>query len=205
MHLTRKAISKKIAIPKKGTKYVVRPASHLKEGVPVLIAVRDLLKIVHTTKEAKAILPSLKLNSRPISNIKETIKLFNLFEADKVYRLSILPTNKFFLEEAKDKETRLAKVISKRLVKKGFIQLSLHDGTNIETKDNSIHVGDSLYLDSNNQIKKHLPLEKGKNVFVINGKFVGQTGVIQDIKDNLVIIKLKDNLITKKKENIIVV
>lgn len=205
MHLTRQEISKKVPIPRKGTKYIVRTISHIHKGVPVLIALRDMLKIAKTAKEAKAILPQIKINGRTVSDIRETIKLFNLLEADKVYRLSILPTNKFFFEEVKEKDTRLVKVINKKLVKGGNIQISLHDGTNIISKEKSIKVGDSLYLDANNKIKKHLPLEKGKKVFLIGGKFIGKTAVVQEVKGKVLVLSSSSQTITTREENAIVI
>ena len=53
MHLTRAQASNKIPIPRKGSKYVARPLMNLKDSVPVVIAVRDMLKLARTAKEVK--------------------------------------------------------------------------------------------------------------------------------------------------------
>lgn len=118
-------------------------------------------------------------------DMHESVKMFNLFEAGKVYRLSLLPTKKFTFEEisTKDpvKELRLVKVMNKRLISGGKIQLNLHDGSNILTSE-KINVNDSLYLDAEGKIRKHLKLEKGKEALVIAGKHTGKHGTIESLE-----------------------
>ena len=53
MHQKRNNVTRKIPIIRKGSTYVVRAASSHKDSVPVLIAVRDMLKLAHTLKEVK--------------------------------------------------------------------------------------------------------------------------------------------------------
>ncbi|MBM3233160.1 hypothetical protein FJZ18_03280 [Candidatus Pacearchaeota archaeon] len=196
MHLTRQNVTTKLPIPRKGTKYIARASSHLSESVSVLLAVRDMLKLARTAKEVKKMVQdkALKVNGKAVMDIHESIKLFNFFEADRLYKLSLLPTKKFTLEEVKSKdlskELRLAKVTDKRLVKKGKVQLNLHDGSNILTSD-KINVNDSIYIDFEGKIKKHIKLEKGKEALVISGKHTGKTGTIESIDG--VSSKIKSN------------
>lgn len=191
MHTARQALTKKMPITRKGTKYIVRASSHVEESVPVLIAVRDILKLAVDAREVKAMIKSkaLKMNGRNVVDFKEAIKLFNIFEADKAYRLILMPTGKFALEETKAKE-RMCKVTNRRLVEKGKIQLNLHDGTNVLSND-KINVGDTVYLDFSGKIKKHVKLEKGSEVFVFKGKYTGLTGKVSEMKDGMVTIKFK--------------
>lgn len=191
MHQTRKSSSTKLPIERKGTKYIARASSHILDSVPVVIAVRDMLKLAKTAKEVKKMINQkiLKINGHVVKDYRESILIFNIFQAGKSYELSVLPTKKFVLNETKNKDQRLCKVINKRLVKSKVIQLNLHDGTNVLTKE-KIKVGDSVYLDLNNKIKKHIPIEKGKDVFVFSGTYSGFEGKIQEIKDNKVIVKI---------------
>ena len=147
MHQTRKASSIKLPIPRKGTKYVARASSDLKNSVPLVIAVRDILKLAKTAREVKKMINAglLKINGRKATHLNEAIKLFNILEADKTYRLTLLPTKKFNFEETKEKN-KLCKVIGKTLQRKGKIQLNLHDGSNVISSQN-IAIGDSLVID----------------------------------------------------------
>ena len=189
MHQTRNETTMQLPIERKGTKYVVRASSHFRESVPVLIAVRDMLKLARTAKEVGEMIKvkSLKLNGRIVLDYHEAIKLFGVFDADKRYVLTLLPSKRFTLVENK-KDTRLCKVVGKRLVKNGSIQINLHDGTNVITKD-KIKINDSVYVDFENKIKKHISLEKGREVFVFSGKHMGMKGKIESMEGKKVMIK----------------
>ena len=50
-HLKRQNISKNWPIARKGNTFVVKPLS--KKGIPLLIVLRDLLKIAQTREEVK--------------------------------------------------------------------------------------------------------------------------------------------------------
>ena len=183
----------KIPIPRKGTKFVARALSHHRNSVPVVIAIRDMLKLARTTKEVKKMIQSklLKINGKQVIDHRESIRLFNILEAGKLYELTLLPTKRFVLKEIKKKNERLCKVIGKKLIKGNKVQLNLYDGSNVLTK-NKIKIGDSVYLDFSGKITNHVPLEKGKKVFVISGKNMGHEGKIDSIKDKKLSIKFKD-------------
>ena len=206
MHLLRKASSTKLPIKRKGTKYIARASSHLDNSVPVVIAVRDMLKLAKTASDVKRMVHNkmLKINGRPVKDIKESIRIFNLFEADKIYILTLLPTRKFVLEEAK-REDRLCRVIGKTILKKGTIQLNLHDGSNAMSDKESIFVGDSVSIDKTGKITSHLPLEKGAHVFIIAGSHLGSSAVIQSIENNNVNVKIKGGEVKLTKDLLFVV
>ncbi len=193
MHQTRKGSSIKLPVPRKGTKYLVRASSHVRDSIPVLIALRDMLKLARNAKEVKNIIKEkeIKINGKKVIDYHESIKLFNIFEANKTYVLSLLPTKKFTLEESKIKDIRLCKVTGKRLVKSGVTQLNLHDGSNVITKEKA-NINDSIYLDLAGKIKKIVPLEKGKEVFVIDGKHVGKKGIISSTENKKASIQFKE-------------
>lgn len=189
MHQTRKEISVHLPLPKKGTKYIARAFSNLNDAVPVVVAVRDMLKLANTSAEVKAMIHNklLKLNWKLVNDHHQPIQLFQIFEADKPYMLTILPTSKFTFEHTTAKE-RLCKIISRKLVSNNKLQINLHDGTNLIGKD-SMNIGDTLYLDSENKVKSHKPLEKGASVFIVSGKYCGSKGTVVSILDNEVKIK----------------
>ncbi|MBU0467264.1 MAG: hypothetical protein KKF39_06400 [Nanoarchaeota archaeon] len=193
MHQTRSQVNKKIPIPRKGTKYVARSLSHLKNSVPVVIAVRYMLNLANTTHEVKEMIKQklLKINGREVKDHRDSIKLFNLFDADNQYLLTLTTNGKFVFKETKNKE-RSCKVINKKVLKGKKIQLNLHEGSNILSSDKKINTQDTIYLDHEGKITKHIPFEKGKECIVIKGKFLGQKGKVEFIEDNKAKIKLKE-------------
>jgi small subunit ribosomal protein S4e len=159
----------------------------------VLIAIRDMLHLASSAREVKAMIhhKTLKHNGRLVRDMHESIALFGQLEADKNYRLSLLPAGKFTFKELKKQEDKLCKVIGKRLVAAGKTQLNLHDGTNVvarEKKDALIAIGDSLHLDENNKVKTHLALEKGREVFITGGKHLGVTAKVAAVANGRVTV-----------------
>ena len=77
-HLKRQQIPKQWPIGRKGSVYVVKSKFGTKDGVPVLIALRDMLKIVKDRKEAKQTIHNrhILLNEKPVIDEKNTILLF---------------------------------------------------------------------------------------------------------------------------------
>lgn len=203
MHLTRKESSTKLPIERKGTKYIARATSHINNSVPVVIAVRDMLKLARTAKEVKKMIQHklLKINGKPVNDYRQSILLFNILEADKVYELSLLPTKKFVFVPSKAKNERLCKVTNKRLVSKGAVQLNLHDGSSVLTKE-KINVGDSVYLGFDGKIKKHVALSKDKEAFVFSGKYTGQKVKVSDVKDGKVSVKVSGGSVQLDKSSV---
>src|SRR3989338_2305392 len=206
MHQTRQEITKQLPLPRKGTKYVVRAADHHTVAVPILIAIRDMLHLAENTREVKSMIhnKTLKINGRLVRDMHESIKIFNQIEADKTYVLTLSPTGKFIFNERKKSEDKLCKVIGKRMITGGKIQLNLHDGTNIITKEKSISIGDSLYLDEKNKVKTHHSLEKGKTVFIIKGKHQGITAKVIDVDGASVTIEYNEERATIVNDSLVV-
>jgi small subunit ribosomal protein S4e len=192
MHQTRKEASRLLPIRKKGSKYIVRASSNLQTGIPIVIAVRDILKLAKTAKEVRKmiILKELKLNGRNVRDSKESMSLFNILEADKPYILSLLPTKKFTLVPTKEKN-RTCKVINKKLIPGNRIQLNLHDGSNVITKD-KINVEDSVSINSEGKIVSHTAFEKGKSCFIMSGKYMGFNAKITSVNGKEVNVDIKD-------------
>jgi small subunit ribosomal protein S4e len=194
MYLKRNKAARLLPIPRKGTKYIARARSNFRNGVPIVIAIRDMLGFAKTSDEVKKMVKYklIKLNGKLVEDIRETIQIFNILESDKKYKLTVLPTQRFLLEETKD-SGRLCKVINKKIQNNGHVQLNFHDGTNIVSKE-KIKVGDSVFLDFNNKITKVLNLDKGKDVFVISGKSMGLKGKIKEVLGRKSLIKLHEGL-----------
>lgn len=204
MYLKRQRATIKLPIERKGTKYIARAFSHIDNSVPLVIAVRDMLKLAKTTGEVKKMINQkmLKINGRIVKDYRESILLYNLLEAGKIYVLTLLPTGKFTFKEARNKDARLCKVIGKTLLKNNKIQLNLHDGSNIISNE-KIPIGDSVYLDLSGKIKKHVPLEKGKEVKIISGKYSGLDAKIDSIEGKKVSLIINEKTAILEKNMII--
>lgn len=191
-YLKRQAANKKLPIERKGTKYIARALSHSNSAIPVVIAVRDLLGLARTTREVKLMIKDKKLsiNNKPVKSPRDSIKLFNIFGADKHYYLSLSPIGKIILVPSKDKN-RICKVVGKKILKGGKVQFNLHDGSNVLSKEN-ISINDTLLLAPEGKIKDKVSFTKGKKAVITSGKHAGSSGKIEDIMDNQVKI-LFDN------------
>jgi len=207
MHLTRSQATKKLPIARKGTKYIAKAKIDPKNSVPVVIALRDMLKLARTAKEVQKMihLKLLKINGKEVKDFRDSIRLFNILEADKSYKLTLSPIGKFTFEEDSSKE-RLCKVVNKTLFRKNQLQYNLHEGTNLISKE-KININDTLYLDFSGKIKKHAAFEKGKKCFVTSGKYSGQKGLIEEIDGRKAKIKLghKDISVVLEKRSVFVI
>ncbi len=202
MHQTRSELIKRLPLPRKGTKYVAFAMRSNSKAVSVVVALRDMLKIASTSKEAKYMVHNkmIRINNKIVTDINEPINLFAILHADKNYKLGILETGKFFFEETTDSSRHL-KIMGKKLVSGGKIQYNLHDGSNLISKE-KMDVADSIIVDSENKIKKHISFEKGKNAIVVSGSNVGKTGKINSISGSNVSISisgLKEDVTLNKK------
>lgn len=204
MHLTRAETTRKIPIVRKGTQYTARALSHQDSGVPVVIAVRDMLKIARTASEVKAMIKQklLAINGRKVRDYREPILLYSILEAGDLYRLTLLPTGRFSFEKTKD-TSRIAKVIGKKMLKNKIIQINLHDDTNVLSKEN-ISLGDSLELGIDNKVKRVIKLEKGKKALIITGKSIGLIGTVKNIEGRSVYIELNGRELHLDKDYIMV-
>ena len=92
-----------------------------------------------------------------------------------------------------DAQLKLCKVIGKRMIKKNQIQINLSDGRNI-IADGKYRVGDSLLIEIPSQkIKDCIKLEKNNLVILTHGKHIGEVEVLEEIKNEKIILKRADN------------
>lgn len=203
MHQTRQETTVRLQIPRKGTKYVARALSDHTNSVPMVIAIRDMLKLAKTAKDVEEMIKEklLKINDRIVYDLRESIKLFDILQAGKNYQLTLTENGRFKFQETKH-NLILSKIISKKLTKNNVLQFNLLNGYNVITKE-KLNVGDSVYLDFSGKISKHIPLAKGNNVFIISGKYSGLNGKIQSIEASKVKINIGDKETELNKNQII--
>lgn len=201
-HLKRNSLTKNWPIPRKGSKFIAKPKSNQKKGIPILFILRDMMKIAQNKKEVKKALHDKKvlLNGRKINDVRNSALLFDIISivpSKEYYQLSLTDNGKFKLEkiDKKDSTKKIAKVANKRIIKKGKIQINLEDGENF-VQNMKCNTGDSVIVDlEKGKIEKCLPVKKGNNAIIIAGKHSGKKGKIEEMDEEhqMVTIKTKEN------------
>jgi small subunit ribosomal protein S4e len=187
-HLKRHAIPKSWPIQRKGTAFVVQPNVGFADSLPILIILRDLLKVAQNRKEAKKMIhmKSILVNEKEVRDEKQGVLLFDtitLVPSKKNYRLTVLKNEKLNIEEVKESEaaTKVAKIIDKKMLKGKKIQLNLSDGRNF-LSNIKCKVNDSVLINfKSKKIEKCLPFEENSQVMVFAGKHSGEKGKVEKI------------------------
>lgn len=187
MHIKRKTIPLLWPIPRTGTKYLALPMHNQITAVPLVIVMREILKLVKNKKELKKILNEKKIvvNAKIVKELTYPLGIFDTLaipSIKKFYRAG-LNGKKLVLEEISEKESsiRVYKIIGKTILKSKKVQLNLSDGRNM-ISDKKYNVGDFLEIDnSNNKILKEIPLKENVEVLAIKGKHIGKKGKIKEI------------------------
>lgn len=207
MHLKLQEAPKSWPIKRKGTTYVVKPKFNMSKGVPILILIRDVLKLASNRKEVKRIINEKKilLNEKPVRDEKNSALLFDtltLVPAKKNYRVELSEKGKFKLEEIKETEAKekFAKIIGKKTLKQKKIQLNLSDGRNF-LSDIKCNTNDSVLINfKSKKIEKCVPLKEKAKIVVFEGKHIGKKGVISKINEN----KMAEVEVNGEKVNILI-
>jgi small subunit ribosomal protein S4e len=187
-HLKRHAVPKSWPVTRKGTKFVVKANSNPEKGLPILVLLRDLLKVAQNRKEVKKALidKNILINGKYAEDEKNTIVLFDiitLIPSKKNYRLDINEKGKFTLEEISEKDSwkKVSKVIGKKVLKNKKSQINLIDGRNF-ISDIKCSLGDSVLVNfKDKKIEKCIPLNEKARVIVFAGKHSGKKGEIESI------------------------
>ncbi|MEK6908532.1 MAG: hypothetical protein AABX23_00585 [Nanoarchaeota archaeon] len=205
MHQTRSEVIKALPLARKGTKYVARAMRNSSNSVPLVVAIRDMLKLANTSKEVKGMIHNkkIKINGNLAKNLTDPICLFCIIDADKTYLLTMLPTGRFSFVETEETDRKL-KITGKRLVRNGKLQYSLHDGTNIASEKNYF-VGDTLILNHENKTIRYIKFDKEKDVFVVSGNYIGKSGNIQNISENKITVKFDNEDVVLSKAQVMVI
>ena len=192
-HLSRLAAPATWPIKRKGIKWLVKvsPGPHgMEYSMPLLIYLRDLLNITKNIAETKKVLSKglVKVNSKVRRKIRFPVGLFDVIEIPsmkKYWRVILNKRGKLDIIEISETEAKLIplKIVSKSTLKKGRIQLNLSNGWNLLNGKN-YSIGDVLILNTEKgDIVKHLKLEKGKLVYIIGGKHIGNLAIFKDVKE----------------------
>jgi small subunit ribosomal protein S4e len=208
MHLKRLRAPRFWKVPKKVKKWVVSPrlGPHKKfECIPLLILVRDILKLAETGKEAKSIIKNgeILVDEKARKDHKYPVGLMDVIripKIKKVYRIVSAKEGLKIIEiPKKESSLKLCKVKDKTVVKGGLTQLNLHDGRNILVKKDEYKTGDSILIEVPSQkIIKRIKMEKDSLAMITGGQ---NRGTIAKIKEIIITRSREPNKVICKKDS----
>ncbi len=203
-HIKRLAAPRLWQIHRKEKKWAprTRPGPHpLHRSIPIQIIVRDMLGYAKTIRETKKILTdgNVLVDGIIRKDLRFPVGLMDTVEIKKIhkfYRVLPHPRKELILTEISEEEAafKLCQITNKVTVKRGNIQLNLHDGRNILIKvsdaqnpvEDAYKTRDALQLALPNQeIINHVTFEADVVAIIRGGKNAGVVGRIKEIEKRI--------------------
>ena len=165
------------------------PGAHPKDrSMPVLIVMRDMLRLCDTAKEAKRIIGNREVlvDGKKVKSPKMPVGLMDIVSVPKMnaeYRMLLTDKGKLTLVPVSGDEAKwkLCRIENKTMVKEGKIQLNLHDGRNIVMDKNKYKTGDVLKIElADQKIIESYTLAEGAMVMIIEGNKAGRTSTVSE-------------------------
>lgn len=156
--------------------------------VPVSVFLRDVLKVVYTTKEAKYAVYKkyILINGEVVQDIRAPIGLFDVVEITKLnkkYSFIFDTKGRIKIIEIKDSNI-YTKVTNKTLIRGGKVQINTLSGFNIlvDVKEaKKIDTNSTIVVDTKTRkISSVLPLAQKSQVYIMDGKYKGLFGIVKD-------------------------
>lgn len=186
-------------VPKKERKWVVkpRPGPHKTfESIPLLILVRNVLKLVDTGYDARKIIKSkeIMVDGKPRRDHKYPVGLMDVIEFKKMkktYRVISIKKGLDLIEiPNSEAKLKLCRINNKKTLRGGHVQLNLHDGKNVKVKikdaktpkKDVYKTGDSILLEFPEQkIADHVQMKEGNIVMITGGQNKGKVAKLKKI------------------------
>ncbi|NIA11141.1 MAG: 30S ribosomal protein S4e [Nitrospiraceae bacterium] len=190
-HQKRLSIPKTWNISRKTHKWAVKssPGPHSRsESIPLLLVIRDMLKLANSSREARKILHdgAVMVDGIVRRDYRLPVGVFDVITIPKLnssYRIFLDEKQRLSLQKISDSDIKLCRINNKTIVKGGTNQLNLHDGSNIVSDEYSYHTFDSILLSiPDRKVTKHLVYKPGNMALVIGGKHSGELGTITEIR-----------------------
>ena len=190
-HMKRLLAPKHWRVPKKVKKWIVRPRPgphKLLESIPLLVVVRDLLKLADSGKEAKAIVKKRQVivDGRVRIDHKYGVGMMDVISVPELklhYR--VVPSAKglqLVKIPAAEAAKKICRINNKTTVREGLTQLNLHDGRSLLVEKDVYKTGDSVLIELPSQkILQHVKFEKGSLALITKGKNAGKLARINEI------------------------
>ena len=175
------------------------PSGHSKRlCVPLIVALRDMLKLAGTMREVKQIIKhnNVFINDRRVTDERYAAGLFDVLtikEIGKSYRVVLTPKEKLCFAEIKKTEANILplKVRNASVVKGNKQQINFTNGWNLLAKGDFEAGTTVLYDTKENKLKNKLSLKKGVKVVLVGGKYVGRLATFKEIETRGALKKIK--------------
>ena len=195
LRLKRRAAPRSWTVPRKGTKWILRPrpGPHPQaRSIPLLLVLRDLQRVVVNTREARLLLRSgaVQVDAKVAQDLARGIGLMDTVSLaaplDRHFRLVTDRRGKLVLVAIPSTEAsvKIARVRAKHTTPGGKVEVTLHDGRNLLVDAATPwRVGDSLKIELPKQkVLEHLPLKPGALAYLAGGSHVGELGRVERIE-----------------------
>ena len=193
--LKRGASPRAWTIPRKGTKWVQRPAPgpHAQDqSIPLVLVLRDLKRVAASAREAHVLVNHgvVRVDGKVVRDLARGIGLLDTVSLDaplnEHFRLLKNRRGKLTLVPiaATEATMKLARIRFKHAVRGGKVEVTLHDGRNLLVPSTSPYkVGDTLKIEVPSQkVLAHLPLAPGQLAYVAGGSHVGELARVERIE-----------------------
>lgn len=185
-HIRRLASTRYMKLNRKASKYVAKPMAgrHSARNSISLTTVLKEKVMDATSRDIRYLLNrgEIEVNGKQIKEERYPIgfgDMVHLKPSKETYRVTAAKYGAFSLEKAGEKHRQAFKVIGKHVARKGRISIRLHDGS-VVMADNKVKVNDSVILGKKG-VEKVIPLEPGRNCYVVNGTHASESGKIKEI------------------------
>jgi small subunit ribosomal protein S4e len=198
--LKRKPAPRVWSIERKQYTWIGKPSAgphRMDQCITLTLVLRDLLGVAKTAEEAKTIISQGKVYvdgkvRRDESYPAGLMDVLTFPDSNHSYR--VLPSPKGLILHPIEKEEanfKLCRIENKTVVKNGYIQVDLHDGTNILVRvadpkrpiENAYDVFGTLKIGLERVIQGYIKLAKDVPVLIVGGKNVGKNGKIVEIEE----------------------
>ncbi len=212
-HLKRAQVSGNLVIPRKKNKYFVRqyPGRHKnRDSVAILSLLRDVMKITENAKESRFLIRNgfVKVDGAVVKEEKFGVGFGDLVDikGDK-FLVSVTDKGKIcVIEDPRDGNLKLVKIVSKMMGPKGKTVFFTNDSRNIASDNEKLQIGDSILFNvSSKQIEKVIPLDQGAEIMVFTGKNSGKKGKVIEISGKNVVIENKGSKLVLAQDSCIAV
>ena len=199
-HLKRLAAPGHWQIKRKVHPFTIRgnPGAHsLQAGLPIGVIVRDMLNLTTTLNETRRVIAQghVEVDGKTRKDYKYTVGLMDVITIPAANtRLRVVPDSRHLLQllpiPKKEENLKPCKITGKNTVKKGHLQLHLHDGRTIllpvkDPKAKPEHPytpGDTVFIKLPDQsIQNHIPLKEGITAIITGGDHTGFVGKLLKI------------------------
>jgi small subunit ribosomal protein S4e len=191
-HQKRLSVPNSWPVERKTETFTVKAGAgpHGEAGVPLLIVLRDVLGYADTRKEARYALDqdSVLINGTPVSDEERPVGMFDILafaEREEYYRVFPGEGGRLSLTaiDADAAGSKLGKVVEKRHVPGGDVQLTLHDGRTLVVDDTDYDGGDSVVVSNDDsEVVAHFEYEEGALVTAVDGEHAGEVGTVDAIQ-----------------------